>query len=245
MNGKKKNYIIRFIVLLIIAILVFIDIPSLVRNMTCLTTLKNNLYWLERMLDTFTPLLIVFLIAMFIIWAKTHLSITITSCSIGGVEVSLKNIEDDVKNNVRNFLNTKRSLFKIYPEFDNFYDVLNSYHVVYEFLRSQLTLFTLSNEQKSDTYKVLQDMLKDLNCFLTKYQSDYRRWYEKENEKDFIPLSELQRTYKKYDEIVAAFKDLNTKMELSAHKFGVDTFLSDDLTLEQVTIKAEHTQEEL
>ena len=232
---KMLLYLIAFGVS--ITILVIVDIPSLISNLTCLSILKKNLYWIERMLDTFTPLLVLTLVLIFILWAKTNLSITMKSISVGGVEVSLKDSEDEVKNNVRNFLNTKRSLFKIIPEYDNFYDVFNSYHDIYEFLRTQLGLFISSNNQGSDTYITLQNMLKELNCCLTKYQSDYRRWYEKEIEKEFIPLSELQKKYPKYDEIVQAFKGINKKMSCLAEPFSVDTFLHNDLDFKEITDK--------
>lgn len=231
MKKRKSLVTIIVVVFIILGILVFVDISELIGKCTYLATLKNNLFWLERVLDTFTPLFVLILIMIFIVWAKTNLSITITSCSVGGVEVSLRDIEGEVKYNVKNFLNTKRSLFKIYPEYDNFYDVFASYYDIYEFLRSQLMLFTSSNKQDSNIYKALQDMLKELNCFLTKYQSDYRRWYENEIEKEFVPLSELQKSYTKYDEIVKAFVELNYKMNSRAEIFGVDTFLLDDLSL--------------
>lgn len=228
-----KNVLCLIVFVGMIAILVFVDISMLISNLTCLSILKKNLYWIERMLDTFTPLLVLTLFLMFVLWAKTNLSITIKSISVGGVEVSLKDSEDEVKNNVRNFLNTKRSLFKIIPEYDNFYDVFNSYHEIYEFLRTQLGLFISSNKQGSDTYITLRNMLKELNCFLTKYQPDYRRWYEKEIEKEFIPLSKLQKKYSKYDEIVEAFKGLNEKMSCLAKQFRVDNFLYKDLDLDK------------
>lgn len=226
-----------------ITILVIVDIPSLISNLTCLSILRKNLYWIERMLETFTPLLVLTFISIFILWAKTQLSITMTSFSVGGVVISLKDSENEVKNNVRNFLNTKRSLFKIIPEYDNFYDVFNSYHEIYEFLRTQLGLFISSNKQGSDTYKTLQEMLKELNCFLTQYQSDYRRWYEtqiekeKKKEKDFIPLCELQKKYSKYVDMLSAFEKTNEKMACLAEKFNVDTFLNNDLDLQETTEK--------
>lgn len=225
---KKKTLVAIGIALGIVAILVFVDISAVISKLSYFTIVKNNLDWLASLLDKYALLLLSILFVVAFVWAKIHLSISITSCSIGGIEINLKNIEGEVRINVRNYLNTKRSLFAVYPEYDNFYDVFTSYHEVYEFLRTQIILFS-SNRHDSETYIALQDMLKALNLILTKYQSDYRRWYEKENDNSFVFLSELQNSYPKYCEIVSAFKEFNDRMKIHAVTFDIDTFLSDNL----------------
>lgn len=42
-------------------------------------------------------------------------------------------------------------------------------------------------------YKAMKCMIKDLNYFLTSNQTDYRRWYKFENEKEYKFIDELQK----------------------------------------------------
>ena len=57
-------------------------------------------------------------------------------------------------------------------------------------------------------------MIKELNDFLTKHQSNYRRWYsylEKHDEQNFYlkPIGELQKEYQNYDQLRNDFEKLN------------------------------------
>lgn len=221
---KKIDPIIAIVLLMILAILLLLDLDATINKIVFLDVFKRNVSWLENLVDTYTPLLIFTIIIVFIIWANVKLSVSITGCSFGGIDISLKATENEVKNNMRNFLNTKRSLFCIEPAYDNFYDVLASYYSVYEFLRLQLLTFENSHKKDGEMYKELQQMIKELNVFLTRYQSDYRRWYEKENEKEFIPLAKLQPNYSKYEEMLEGFKLVNMSMQKHAQVIGVNTF---------------------
>ena len=211
-----------------VLLLLFCDLNTLFDSFRCLNILKKNMYWIESIIETFTPMAVLGIIVVFAVWAKIKLSFTVTGCSIGGVEISLKNVEEEAKSNIRNYLNTKRSLFVTELEYDNFADVFASYHAVYEYLREQLLLFDGHKKIGSGIYKEIQHMLKELNFFLTKYQSDYHRWYEKKCEDDFVPLVILQKEYPKYTDLVAGFKEINTIMKEAAKIFEIDTFSWED-----------------
>ena len=223
---KTIVYIVMVVASLLL--LFFCDLNALFDSLKWLDVFKKNMYWIESIIDTFTPMAVFVIVVGFVIWAKMKLSFTVTGCSVGGVEISLKNVEDEVKCNIRNYLNTKRSLFVTEPEYDNFADVFNSYHAVYEYLRKQLLLFDGQKKIDSSTYKEIQNMLKELSFFLTKYQSDYHRWYEKKCEEDFMPLATLQKEYPKYADLVKGFKMINKIMQNAAKTFEVDTFSWED-----------------
>ena len=64
--------------------------------------------------------------------------------------------------------------------------------------------------------------MKKINLFLTKYQSDYRRWYKFKTDNNFEPFLEIQSKYSKYHEMNADFKKLNKEVAADAKYFGVD-----------------------
>ena len=67
--------------------------------------------------------------------------------------------------------------------------------------------------------------MKELNKFLTMYQSDYRRWfawYEKQKEECYIPLAEFQKAYPSYDILIRHFKELNLSMQEHAKVFDIN-----------------------
>lgn len=209
-------------------LLIFCDLNALFDSLKWLDVFKKNMYWIEGIIDTFTSMAVLVIVVSFVAWAKMKLSFTVTGCSVGGVEISLNNVEEETKRNIRNYLNTKRSLFVTEPEYDNFADVFTSYHAMYEYLREQLLLFDGHKKIASSTYKEIQNMLKELNFFLTKYQSDYHRWYEKKCEDDFVPLATLQKEYPKYPDLVIGFEKINKIMQNAAKTFEVDTFSWED-----------------
>lgn len=151
---------------------------------------------------------------------KTHFRVP--KIKIAGMEIELDNTEDVVKNNVKNYLATKRSLFAIDIEHDNFDDVMSSYHGTYCFIREQMSYFEDISQTDSFTYKKLMEIILTLNRFLTKNQSDYRRWYKFENEKSFIPLKQLQPQYYAYDKLIADFKAVNFEMCRYAKDLDLD-----------------------
>ena len=118
---KTIVYIVMVVASLLL--LFFCDLNALFDSLKWLDVFKKNMYWIESIIDTFTPMAVFVIVVGFVIWAKMKLSFTVTGCSVGGVEISLKNVEDEVKCNIRNYLNTKRSLFVTEPEYDNFADV--------------------------------------------------------------------------------------------------------------------------
>lgn len=67
----------------------------------------------------------------------------------------------------------------------------------------------------------MKSMIKDLNCFLTANQTDYRRWYKIENAKEYKFIDQLQKMYPKYDELVREFQEINVKMNEHIQKLNI------------------------
>lgn len=62
-------------------------------------------------------------------------------------------------------------------------------------------------------------MIKEIGRFLTKHQSDYRRYYtaniERESE-NFVSFKEIQNRYLQVSEMKRDFHELNTNMQIYA-----------------------------
>lgn len=154
LEKKTEKKVIKYaiIIMVIIAlwfVLFTVDIDALENQWKVLVIFKRNIRWMEGLVETFSPLAIFALLLVFAIWAISKFSFSVNGFSIAGIEISLKDTDKFVKTNVRNFLNTKRSLFFLKPEYDNFNDVFLSYYSVYDFLRSQLLLFEGKSITKS------------------------------------------------------------------------------------------------
>lgn len=214
-----------FFALLTVAIIILlftVDIKKMLSYVPGIFVFKKNLDFIDGTLESY--LLLIVFVGLFIVTCivKNRVSITIPSISFGGIEIYLKNTEKVVKANMRNYLNTKRSLFYINETADNFYDVFLSYHGVYEHIREQMSIFEDTKNTDNECYEKLDNMITALNNFLTRFQSNYRRWYEKESEKEFRMLNELQPMYPVYAEMIESFHDVNEKMRDYAEYFGVN-----------------------
>lgn len=84
-----------------------------------------------------------------------------------------------------------------------------------------MNLINLYDSTDNIVYKEMKSMIKDLNCFLTANQTDYRRWYKIENAKEYKFIDQLQKMYPKYDELVREFQEINVKMNEHIQKLNI------------------------
>ncbi len=152
---------------------------------------------------------------------------SLSEFSFAGITFSLR--EPDVKKDVRLFLNTKRSLFQFIEGYDNLYDVIRSWYEILKFLRDKISNLEeraggLSGGEVAEVGKKCEELLLELNTFLTKYQSDYKRWYEQEIDSQtgaqatgqtatFRPFDQIQRSYSLYSNMIADIKRINAIMQ--------------------------------
>lgn len=222
----KKN-ILKFIFLIIIVCvllsLLFVEIKPLLTKCSMLNTLNQNFIFLAKQIDKFDSLLIVSLLIFVVIYCKSKFTFEISSFSIGNINVNVKNTDQIVKSNIKNYLNTKRTLFLIDLKYDNFYEVFDSYYKVYCFLRDQIQL--CDRNTNSNIYECINNAFEKLNIFLTKHQSNYRRWYENERLKDEfadMDIYDIQKEYRHYDELCSDFEKINISMSKLAEIFNIN-----------------------
>ena len=190
-----------------------------------LQTFKANILWFKYLVETYSQLFLAVVIFSVVLWAAFNISISVNNISFSGFDISLKDSDKAVKNRVKNYLNTKRSLFMFKPEYDNICEVFDSYHCIYDFLRTQMLEFEGKKKNKSTVYAEMQKMLGELNKFLTINQSDYRRWfalYERKNTDSYITLWEAQKEYPRFNKLMQDFASLNKSMRFHAQLFNID-----------------------
>lgn len=209
-------------------ILVFfgnINIKSIFRS-DILSTFRENLFYLNNLLGKFKGMIIV-LVILGIYWIiKNRWVFRIEKMSYGGITFICNKPNNILKQSIKNFLNTKRTLFVIDSEKDNFFDTINSYYATYNFIRNEMLTYDI-NCKDNTLYSVANDMIQALNEFLTNNQSDYKRWYEYiiqhkiENvyNKD---IHEIQKEYRNYDKILKDFKKVNETFCRYSNMFEID-----------------------
>lgn len=223
--NKYKKIVIFIVVLLFFCVLCFLPF-KFVLEIPAIVCLKNNLDFVGQFIARYPWLATVAIVLFVIVLLVQNFSINSTTMKLMGIEFQLKNTERNVKIQVKNYLSTKRSVFVLYDEYDNYYDVINSMYDILLFLRKQLANFDNFSQTNNDCYKQIEGMIKEIGRFLTKYQSDYRRYYITKIERDsenFVSFKEIQNEYIQVTEMKNDFHKLNVEMKPYANFFGIDT----------------------
>ncbi|WP_339098563.1 hypothetical protein V6917_05940 [Pectobacterium brasiliense] len=113
-------------------------------------------------------------------------SFRVEQLSFGGVNILFNKSDLLFRKSVNNYLDTKRSLFKIEPRYDSFEEVLNSYYECYKFIRDEIKLLDVKKKRDKKLYEISNEILHILNDFLTQYQNNYRRWHKYVSENDKV-----------------------------------------------------------
>lgn len=180
-------------------------------------------------LKTFSQYMLLILIISFVLYVMIgffgkRYTLRVENFNIGGINVFFDKSNEIYIKTVGTFIKSKRTLFLFDKSHDNIRDVIKTYYSVYEFIRNNLEL--LDPEADSELYNISTDLLKKLNQFLTKHQSDYRRWYGKIVEDDIIKcengsdivvhkttIEHVQEQYYRYDEILNDIQEINKYMK--------------------------------
>lgn len=216
--------IIKFILpLLTILMLLICDVKEILLKIPNIDTLAKNIKFINDVITHYLLVIIIIVVIWCWIFIRNHMNISVPKISFAGIEINLKNIDGIVKANIRNYLNTKRTLFAIDFKIDNFDDVFESYHQIYEFLRTQMGYYEDMSISNNELYKEIDGMVTEINKFLSTNQTNYRRWYKFENSKQYVPIDVLQQKYPGYESLKKSFTDINKKMKKMALFFNVDT----------------------
>lgn len=230
---KKKLFGVVALIAIAIILLTMIDINTALSKFEIYRNIKSNINFFIKVFNRTLPVLAIFIVIIAYKILNNKWVFRIEKFNLGGISVICNNPEDIFKQQVKNFLNTKRTLFKFDEEKDNFYETIDSYYEIYKFLRDEMKIYDVKSSSKpsqNDTencYNTANTMIKTLNEFLTKHQSDLRRWYEyiinnKAKEIHNVRIDDIQRNYFRYDEIIEDFKKLNTVFCSLAYKFEID-----------------------
>lgn len=226
------------IILAIVISLVFLFLGIFeIENMsnTFLKTLWGNLSSISTIIYTLVPLII--LLIPTLLFLTNRWALRVEKMTIGGLSVIFDNPAELYRKQVRNYLDTKRTIFKVDCNYDNFNDTLDSYFEIYKFFREEIKILgnvkikntkLSKNEESANLYALTNQAMQVLNNFLTKNQSNYRRWYryiEKSDEQAYYltPIGELQKKYPYYKDICSDFEEVNTFfVDKIAREFDID-----------------------
>lgn len=195
-------------------------------------------------IKAFLSVLILFLVTYILIIGAAHkrYSFRVDKLSFGGVNVLFDNSDVLFKKSVKNYLDTKRSLFKIDPNHDAFDEVLNSYFECYNFIRTEMKILNTKRKIDKKLYDLSNEAIKTLNFFLTQHQNNYRRWHKFISEKDSVitkdrdsagelislsyhltPISKIQTHYYHFNKISSGFNKVNVFFQDEfAKEFDID-----------------------
>ena len=117
----EKNKIIKFIFIAVIFfICIKVDINRELSNYNFYINLKNNIKFAANVLNKSLPLLVIAIVFIGYKVLSSRWIFRIEKLNLGGMSIICSNPDDLFKQQVRNFLNTKRTLFKIDEDKDNF-----------------------------------------------------------------------------------------------------------------------------
>lgn len=220
MRLKYTKYVIWAVFLLTMCL---INIDSKLSGYIPYKNFKSNIRLISKFINaTFPVLIIVILYIIYKVYRKKWV-FRVEKVSIGGINIIIDDPEKLFKQQIRNFLNTKRTLFKIDENRDNLYETLDSYFSVYNFLREEMKIFDESRVKDSEQYKIANTMIKKLNDFLTSYQNNFRRWYNHVIDECYNKdISEMQRDYRHYSEMISECKNLNKYFCKVSEKFDIN-----------------------
>lgn len=225
------------LVLALMGILICYEIQDI--SNVYVKTFWHNLKFLSNALYTLIPMAL--LLGLLLLLFTNKWALRVEKLSIGGFSILFDNPNKLFKRQVRNFLDTKRSVFNIDLDNDNFKETLDSYFEVYKFLRDEIKIFgdvrrkRLSDNETLNLYRLANEMIRVLNNFLTKHQSNFRRWYtyiEKTDETKYYltPIGDLQREYAYYEALCQDFEQVNKffineiagEFEINLQKWGIE-----------------------
>lgn len=224
---SKLNPILILILLIFAAIfysVVFLNLSSLNDN-----RILTNIKILSTVLFLILPLIILAGVIFGLMANKW--AFKLEKVSLGGFNLLFDNPVRLYKRTIRSLLDTKRTLFKIDFERDNFDETLTSYYKTYEFFRNEMKILDSERrrgkwrkKEQRELYDVTNNILQVLNEFLTSHQNNFRRWYKYISEKNEVkkisgegdslefhmtPISEIQRQFYRYEEICRGFEEVN------------------------------------
>ncbi len=205
--------------------------------MGCFSFLPASQWWfIKNIISNFDfvkallSILILSLITIFLFFGilERKYSLKLEKLTFGGLNILFDSSDLLYKRSVRNFLDTKRSAFKIDPHSDSFEEVFNSLYDIYNFIRVEIRVLDVKRKRDMELYRISNKMLKKLNQLLTKHQNNYRRWHKYISTNDIVltrdkdsngenvsliyhltPIGIIQTHYYHFSQLMADFECIN------------------------------------
>ncbi|MBJ8423477.1 hypothetical protein I6M74_16455 [Acinetobacter bereziniae] len=210
-------------ILLVICLAILLSILFFDFSNATFIRVKNNFAIVSSTIITVLVCIISYM--MFTSYLGKKYSLRIDKLSLGGLNILFDTSRTLYINSVANYLDSKRTLFRIEPKYDNFSDVFKSYFETYNFFRQEMKI--LDPKRDKDLYDLTNHILQELNKFLTINQNNYHRWYQKissdnsteyppeGSEKYFYntPIGEIQEKYYAYKDLLEGFQSINIFFE--------------------------------
>ena len=108
-------------------------------------TLYANLVIISRALYQLLPFIVILVLLVFLLRKKWVFRVE--RLSIGGFNILFENPNALFRKQLRTFLDTKRTLFSIDSQHDNFHETLESYYETYRFVRDEIKMLGDVKEQ--------------------------------------------------------------------------------------------------
>lgn len=221
-------------ILLVICIAILLSMFFFDFSNPIFSRVKNNFTIVSSTIITILVCIISYV--MFTSYLGKKYSLRIDRLSLGGLNILFDTSRTLYIKSVANYLDSKRTLFRIEPKYDNFSDVFESYFQTYNFFRKEMII--LDPQKDKDLYDLTNNILQELNKFLTIHQNNYRRWYEKVSSDNLTeyshegsgkyfyntPICEIQEEYYDYDNLLKGFQSINLFFENNVKApFGVNS----------------------
>lgn len=218
------KYLFLFIFIIFIFLLAVFDIKELVHKSAHLLLLKDNIIYFNKAIKAFLPLIIIFILLY--LW-KNFITkkwvIKIEKLDIGGASIVFEKPEELFMQQIKNFLNTKRTLFAFNPNRDSIMDTFSSFFETYSFIKENMKIYDIKSASTSKYYSVANTMIQILNDFLTAHRVNYSRWFNNLIDVDYTEdICEIQKKYRYFDRLMDDFYELNTKFIEFGDIFKVD-----------------------
>lgn len=226
-HSKFKYILLGLVLAIALMVLIFIDINVELSKFQLYINLKGNIKFIVRVISTSLPVIIFLIILIVYEVLNKKLVFRVEKLNLGGLNIIFDNPNKIFIQQVKNFLNTKRTLFKLDTSKDNFYETIDSYYSVYNFLREEIKVFDSKSSKECMSYVAANKMIQALNIFLTTHQNNFKRWYEyvTDKNKDINynrDIDEIQKEYRNYTQMVDDFKKLNKTFCSVATEFEID-----------------------
>lgn len=195
------------------------DVLNYLRSMSITITLDNLIVAIGLIVITLILIYLIYKIFKYF-FAKRFkvVDMNISIANIGNISIEKNKNISRIAHKAWVEIMTRKVGLLFEEDKDVIVEVYNSWYSLFGIIRDLLKEIE-PRKQDKDLEKLENVLVQTLNYglrpHLTKWQAKYRRWYNQEIEKDVnneLSPQEIQKKYKKYDELIGDLKETNKQM---------------------------------